>query len=165
MRSILAIGMAVSVFALACSESSKGTPRPDAADCGCHFEGSGPSAVLVMSWSCYCAAYGDDCTRKFASQCTEFRQRLDYPLCGLTVLRVVPAGGPIDDVYDCNGNLVGARIASDTSAYVCPSDPTMTAFRASAGLLPPATCSELDFGVCSASSATCGDGGDGGAGP
>jgi hypothetical protein len=151
MRSILAV--AIAMFALSCSESSKGTS--DAGDCDCHVEGSGFDAVLVMSWSCYCAAYGDGCTRNLAAACNEFHQRLDYPGCGMTVLRVTPAGGPIDDVFDADGRLVGARIASDTGTYACPSDPAITALKAQSGQLPAATCREVACGACSASPTSC----------
>ena len=176
MRSLLAAAFVAIVFTAGCSQTTNGaaptidggpividSAPSDPAPCPCQLEGSGADATLVMSWSCYCASYGDGCTRTFPAQCTDFRQRIDYPLCGMTILRVMTAGGPNDDVYDCNDRLIGARFASDTSPYACPSDPTMTAFRARAGTLPAATCGETSFGPCSTSTATCGDGGDGGA--
>lgn len=171
MKSMFAAAALVAVgFTAGCSQTVKpalaidGGPV-DGGPCDCHLEGSGSDATLVMSWSCYCASYGDGCTRTLPTQCTDFRRRIDYPLCGMTILRVMSAGGPIDDVYDCNDRLIGARIASDTSPYACPSDPSMTAQRARAGTVPAATCSELDHGPCPSSVATCGDGGDGGAPP
>ena len=116
MRSSIAV--AVAVAALGCN-APVGPPidASNAATCDCHLEGSGLEAILVMSWSCYCAAYGDGCTRELASACTDFRERFDYPGCGLTDLRGVPAIVPSDDVFDQDGKLVGARIASDTTAY------------------------------------------------
>ena len=93
MRSSIAIAVAVAVAALGCTDP---VMKPldasnDAAACGCHLEGSGLSAVLVMSFSCYCAAYGDGCTGELAATCADFRQRFDYPACGLTDVRGVPA--------------------------------------------------------------------------
>jgi hypothetical protein len=174
MRSLFAAAFVAMAVTGGCSQTTNGSltvdsatpvdsaPTSDSTACDCHVEGSGADATLVMSWSCYCANVGG-CTRTFPAQCTDFRERIDYPLCGMTILHVMTAGGPMDDVYDCNGTLIGTRFGSDTGPYACPSDPTITAFRARAGTFPAATCSEFSRGPCSTSVATCGDGGDGGA--
>jgi hypothetical protein len=156
MRSILTGALAVSLFAFACSERTKDSPTSDGGDCGCRVEGSDFNAELVMSWSCYCAAYGDGCTRTLPDVCTDYRQRFEYPACGMTLLRFVPAGGPIEDVFDADGKLVGARVASDLLSYACPSDPSKTAFKARAGQFPAATCAEVACGACDSSSTSCG---------
>jgi hypothetical protein len=163
MRSSIAVAVAVAV--LGCTTAPGGPPidASDAATCDCHLEGNGLEATLVMSWSCYCAAYGDGCTRERGSQCTDFRQRFDYPGCGLTALRIVPAGGPIDDVFDQDGKLVGARAASDSGTYKCPSDPSLTALRLGAGRLPEASCEEVACGTCTTAPFPCSPA-DGGAG-
>jgi hypothetical protein len=166
MRSSIAIAVAVAVAALGCTDP---VMKPldasnDAAACGCHLEGSGLSAVLVMSFSCYCAAYGDGCTGELAATCADFRQRFDYPACGLTDVRGVPAIVPSDYVFDQDGKLVGARIASDTSFYKCPSDPSLTAGVLQAGRLPEASCAEVACGTCTTAPFPCSPGADGGAG-
>jgi hypothetical protein len=122
--------------------------RYDAAEgaCDCRVEaGDGGGLILTMSWSCYCASnYADGCTRTLADECsTGTRDRMDYPGCGLTVLQIRGAFGPYQDVYDQDGKLVGAMASSDTSAYVCPNDPTMSALTVRAGQFPSASCAPV----------------------
>ena len=142
MKSVL---VAVVVFAvLGCkgTTASPGDAASDSAACECHLEAAdGGAAVLTMSWPCYCASrYADGCTRTLASRCTSTRDRVDYPGCGLTVLSIRGSFGPNADVYDQNGTLVGAMASSDTSAYVCPSDPSVTGLVLRAGQFPAASC-------------------------
>ncbi len=145
MRSVLAALVVLSL--LGCKETSSSSP--DAADgpaCNCHVEtGDGGSLTLTMSWSCYCAStYAGGCTRNLADECsTGTRDRVDYPTCGLTVLQIRGAFGPYQDVYDQDGNLVGAMASSDSNSYVCPNDPTMSGFILSAGQFPAATCTPV----------------------
>jgi hypothetical protein len=110
-----------------------------------------------MSWECYCAS--NDCSRTPATSCASHKQRIDYPTCGLTVLRFTPAGGPIDDVFDQDGRLVGVVVSSDTALYKCPSNPDLFGYSMQAGQLPDSACASNTCGMCTA--ATCG--GDGGA--
>ena len=80
----------------------------------------------------------------------------------MTILRIAGPGGPIDDVFDVDGKLVGARIASDLVTYACPSEPSMTSFRARAGQFPAAACTEVSCGTCISSPTSCAaDGGVG----
>jgi len=107
--------------------------------------GDGGSLTLTMSWSCYCAStYAGGCTRNLADECsTGTRDRVDYPTCGLTVLQIRGAFGPYQDVYDQDGNLVGAMASSDSNSYVCPNDPTMSGFILRAGQFPAASCTSV----------------------
>ena len=145
MRSVLAALVVLSL--LGCKGTS--SSAPDAADgpaCNCHVEtGDGGSLTLTMSWSCYCAStYAGGCTRNLADECsTGTRDRVDYPTCGLTVLQIRGAFGPYQDVYDQDGNLVGAMASSDSNSYVCPNDPTMSGFILRAGQFPAASCTSV----------------------
>ena len=156
---VLAITFALGVWV--CNEGTVGSgvdgSSPGA--CGCQIDGNaafGPT--LVMSWDCYCAAYGAGCTTNIATVCTDFRQRIDYPGCGLTVLRIMSAGGPIDDVYDRDGKLIGAYVSSDTAQYACPSNASLTAFHLRAGRLPE-SCQGVACGRCTDPACSTPDGG------
>ena len=161
----LALSVAV-VVGMACTGPKPGPPggvgdaggdRPstatDIADCNCRLEGQGAGATLTMSWDCFCERFG--CEGRLQNDCRDHQQRIDYPVCGLTVIQAVPAGGPIGSVYDSGGHMVGGFRASDTSPYVCPSDPTIEALTVRAGTFPAATCAEKDCGMCSNLDPSC----------
>ena len=133
--------------------------KPDGGSCGCRVEGEGFAATLVMSWECYCEAYG--CSDQFEALCTDFRERIEYPGCGLTVLRLVPAGGPIETVFDSSGAMVGGLLASDTASYRCPSNSAIEATKVRAGTFPSAGCDGRSCGMCATAAPSCGvaDGG------
>ena len=133
--------------------------KPDGGSCGCRVEGEGFAATLVMSWECFCEAYG--CSDRLEAVCTDFRERIEYPGCGLTVLRLVPAGGPIDSVFDSSGAMVGGLLASDTASYRCPSNSAIEATKVRAGTFPSADCDERSCGMCATAAPSC-DVADGG---
>ncbi len=158
MRPLAILVLALAAGASACNEGTVGADTGGGA-CGCRLEGEGIAATLVMSWDCYCTAYGAGCSRDIAPVCTDFRQRIDYPACGLTVLRITPAGGPIDDVFDQDGKLVGAYVSSDTAWYTCPSNASLTAFHMRAGRLPEESCQGVACGPCTDPACSTSDGG------
>ena len=127
--------------------------KPDGGSCGCRVEGEGVSATLVMSWECYCEAYG--CRGQFEAVCTDFRERIEYPGCGLTVLRLVAAGGPIESVFDSSGAMVGGSLASDTATYRCPSNPEIETSQVRAGTFPSADCDDRSCGMCATAAPSC----------
>ena len=166
MRPIAIAALTLAAGAWACNERTSGSgvdgssvdSSPGA--CGCQIDGNAASgSTLVMSWDCYCEAYGADCTRSIAPLCTDFRQRIDYPACGLTVLRIMSAGGPIDDVFDQDGKLVGAYVSSDTAWYTCPSNASLTAFHLRAGRMPEDGCQGVACGRCTDPACSTRDGG------
>jgi hypothetical protein len=127
--------------------------KPDGGSCGCRVEGEGFAATLVMSWECFCEAYG--CSDRLEAVCTDFRERIDYPGCGLTVLRLVTAGGPIESVFDSSGAMVGGSLASDTASYRCPSNLEIEATKVRAGTFPSADCDERSCGMCATAAPSC----------
>jgi len=169
MRPIAIVALTLAAGAWACDAgtigsgvdgSSPGVDGSSPGACGCQIEGDGfaTTLTLVMSWDCYCTAYGG-CTRDVVTECTAFRQRIDYPGCGLTVLRIMSAGGPIDEVFDQDGKLVGAYVSSDTAWYACPSNASLTAFHMRAGRLPEDSCQGVACGRCSDLACSTSDGG------
>ena len=63
-------------------------------------------------------------------------------------------GGPEKRVYDSSGTLVGIRLSTEPSDFVCPSDPTNASLQSGflvSGQFPDASCPTIP---CS-----CGDGG------
>jgi len=158
----VASAVAVVAVILSCAWGCSSSTRPQQNDgaagataCNCHVDER--NGVLTMSWSCYCASTGG-CTRTFAQWCDDVRERIDHPACGFTVLHMMGLGGPFDDVYDQERNLVGAAAAGDSAdAYKCPDDPTLAAPLIQAGQFPPASCEGISCGKCSSSS--CADAG------
>jgi hypothetical protein len=74
--------------------------------------------------------------------------------CGLYVYASGSYGGPEKRVYDSSGTLVGIRLSSEPSDFVCPSDPTNASLQSGflvSGQFPDASCETIP---CS-----CGDGG------
>jgi hypothetical protein len=119
----------------------------DAADCGCVFEGD--AFTLRVSWECFCAKWGCAATKPACSQGLE--KRKGYASCGLVTDTLDHIGGPSISVWDSSGALVGKQIASDTTTYACPSDPSVMGNRVRAGRFPEASCEAV---AC-----TCVDGG------
>ena len=172
MRPIAIVALTLAAGAWACNQGTVGSGIDGSGvdgsgvdgssvdgSCGCQIEGDGFAATLVMSWDCYCTAYKSGCTRDIATVCTDFRQRIDYPGCGLTVLRIMSAGGPIDDVFDQDGKLVGAYSSTDTGPFACPSNPSLTGFHMRAGRLPEDSCQGVACGACTSPACSTSDGG------
>ena len=116
--------------------------KPDGGSCGCRVEEQGFAATLVMSWEMLLAKLTGAATgsRRFAP----ISGRIDTG-CGLTVLRLVPAGGPIDSVFDSSVPMVGGLLASDTATYRCPSNSAIEATKAARGTFPFPDCDERSW--------------------
>jgi hypothetical protein len=105
----------------------------DAALCGCVVSGS----TLTVSWDCYCKRWG---CNDLQPACEAFRTRTGYSDCDLVTDTVELGGGPWISVFDSSGGLVGSQSTSDTSAYECPSDPSVTGLTLRAGRFPEPSC-------------------------
>jgi hypothetical protein len=123
--------------------------------CGCTLEAD-PTIQLTMPWDCFCDTF--TCDRQLATTppaCTSQR-RVDYPNCGLTAITGLPAFGLTNPVFDSAGQLVGLTAISDSSPYMCPSNPTLKANQVRGGRYPDATCSDaIECEPCYAGSFPC----------
>lgn len=158
---------AVVVAALGCTDTIGAASETTAGSaCGCQVEGSAPP-TLVMSFSCYCAAYGG-CDRTIASTCAHqasYLRRYDYPDCQLSLVATGPHGSWNEDYYDPDGKLVGVTMASDTSMIMCPGDPHLGALNMRAGRTPAGSCRQLACNAgCTVEAFPCAGTTDGGVG-
>ena len=157
------VGAAAAISAAGCSTNEVADARdaapieggagpstePDAGSaaanpCNCDVQ----DGVLVMSWQCFCTTYaigGCDMTLPSQAVCEQSNlSRTDYPGCGLTVLDT-PSIGPIRQVYDRTGTLVGEQITADLGTYGCPSWPSGPGFvSVRAGGFPDASCGGIE---------------------
>jgi hypothetical protein len=153
LMAVVALGITV----VGCSgNSSHPDGAPDAAACDCRIEPE--TGVLLMSWDCFCGAFG---CRDERLACPP-GERADYPECGLTVV-AAPGFGPSVSVYDASGTLVGRTISSDTSYYACPTDSALAGPIVRAGQMPAPICREVACGACAPAAFPCAPA-DGGAG-
>jgi len=122
----------------------------DPAACGCHLDGPPPTAVLTISWDCFCKTYG--CTQPMPQSCGAWGGWVRG--CGLSEYEVSTGYLGGRQAYDQAGQLVGAQYSTDTDTYVCPTDPSMRSYAVQAGTLLD-NCSSTTMCKCNADAGTC----------
>lgn len=139
----------------ACADGVTTCDVPDAgASCGCSLQ-SVPYPQLAMSWDCFCDKFSCGAQLISSQPGCEARQRTDYPECGLTWVKAVGAFGFGDWVFDSSGQLVGETAVSDTSPYVCSSDPGLRANSVRSGRYPESSCRAVECEQCYAGPFPC----------
>lgn len=118
---------------------------PDAAACGCHLDGY----TLVMSWECFCSAFGCTLPPPVCSGSRRFTTS-----CDLVTETLLTIGGPYIVVWDATGAVVGRQLTTDTTYFKCPSDASLEAGIVRAGQFPDATCGSISCD-CVDGGATC----------
>jgi hypothetical protein len=120
-----------------------GSDHPDTGAVGCMCQAD--SQALTISWACYCQQHS--CGIEQISPCSA-TPGVWTRGCGFDEYTEDTPGGPEIWVYDQKGKLVGAQLATDDSAFVCPDNMGIQRFLLRAGQFRPDSCDSVTTCNC-----------------
>jgi hypothetical protein len=116
-------------------------PVTTATGCMCQAD----SQTLTVSWDCFCQQHS--CGIEQIAPCSS-TPGIWTRGCGFDEYAVDTPGGPEIWVYDKNGKMVGAQLATDDSVFVCPDNQSIQRFLLRAGQFRPDTCNGVTTCNC-----------------